>query len=140
MFQNRVDDGFNPPLQTARNLCVVLDDQLCCNANITSVALSYRIALYNIRRIRPFLTREATQILVQVLPIIRLDYSNSLLAGLPASTIKPLQCIQNATVCLVFNLPKFSHVNFLFRDVHWLPVIARIQDTGTGLQGCQQNC
>ena len=82
------------PSPTARNLGVVLDNQLCCTANITAVARSCRFALYNIRRIRPFLTREAAQLLVQSLVISRLDYCNSLLAGLPASAIKPLQRIQ----------------------------------------------
>jgi len=115
------------PSPTARNLGVVLDNQLCCTANITAVARSCRFALYNIRRIRPFLTREAAQLLVQSLVISRLDYCNSLLAGLPASAIKPLQRIQNAAARLVFNLPKFSHVTPLFRDLHWLPVVARIK-------------
>ena len=78
-------------------------------------------------RILPFLTREAAQHLVQSLVISRLDYCNSLLAGLPASAIKPLQRIQNAAARLVFNLPKFSHVTPLFRDLHWLPVVARIK-------------
>ena len=27
----------------------------------------------------------------------------------------------------MFNLPKFSHVTPLFRDLHWLPVVARIK-------------
>ena len=91
------------------------------------VARSCRFVLYNNRRIRPFLTREAAQLLVQSLVIFRLDYCNSLLAGLPASAIKPLQRIQNAAARLVFNLPKFSHVTPLFRDLHWLPVVARIK-------------
>ena len=78
------------------DLGVVLDNQLCCTANITVVAQSSRFALYNIRRIRPFLTREAAQLLVQTLVISHLDYCNSLLARLPVSAIKPLQRIQNA--------------------------------------------
>jgi len=65
--------------------------------------------------------------LVQALVITRLDDCNSLVAGLPASAIKSLQRIHNAAACLVFNLPKFSHVTPLFRDFHWLPVIARIR-------------
>jgi len=95
-----------------------------CNANITTVARFCRIVLYNIRRIWPFLSCEAAQILVQVLIITHLDYCNPLLAGSPASAIKPLQRIQNAAARLVFNLPEFSP---LFRDLHWLLVIARIR-------------
>ncbi len=50
-----------------------------------------------------------------------------LLAGLPSNTIKPLQMIQNAAACLVFNEPKSAHVTPLFVSLHWLPVAARIQ-------------
>jgi len=111
---------------TARNLGMVLDDQLSCNANITSMARSCRIALYNLRKIRPLLTHEAAQILVQALVITRLNFCKSLLAGLSTSAIQPLQRIQNAAARLVFKLPKFSHVTLL-RDLHWLTGIARIR-------------
>ncbi len=56
-----------------------------------------------IRKIRPFLSEHATQLLVQALVLSRLDYSNALLAGLPANSIKPLQLIQNAAARLIFN-------------------------------------
>jgi len=39
----------------------------------------------------------------------------------------PLQCIQNAAARLVFNLPKFSHVTPLFRNIHWLLIITCIR-------------
>src|SRR4029434_2588082 len=60
----------------------------------------------NIRKIRPYLTRYATQRLVQTLGSSRLDYCNALLTGLPACVVKPLQMIQNAAARLVFNQPK----------------------------------
>ncbi|KAI5613119.1 hypothetical protein C0J50_11479, partial [Silurus asotus] len=63
----------------------------------------------NIQKIRPFLSTQAVQVLVQSLVISRLDYCNSLLAGLPLNAIRPLQTIQNAAARLVFNQPKFSH-------------------------------
>lgn len=39
---------------------------------------------HNIRRIRRLLTPKATQVLIQAMVVSRFDYSNSLLAGLPA--------------------------------------------------------
>ncbi|KAI4894499.1 hypothetical protein NFI96_009738, partial [Prochilodus magdalenae] len=99
-----------------------------CSLIFTIVAVgSVRFLLYNIRRIRPFLSQEATQLLVQSLVISRLDYCNSLLAGLPLRAIRPLQLVQNAAARLIFNLPKFTHVTPLLRSLHWLPVVARIR-------------
>ncbi len=69
----------------------------------------------------------SAQLLVQALVISRLDYCNTLLAGLPSNTIKPLQMIQNAAARLVFNEPKCAHVTPLFVSLHWLPVAARIK-------------
>ena len=76
-----------------------------------AVAQSRRFAFYNICRIRYFLTKDETQLLVEVLVISHLVYCNCWTVGLPASMTKSLQRIQNAAVCLVFNLPKFSCVN-----------------------------
>ncbi len=101
--------------------------QLTFKEHIAKTARSCRFALHNIRKIRPFLTEHAAQLLVQALVISRLDYCNALLAGLPSNTIKPLQMIQNAAARLVFNEPKRAHVTPLFVSLHWLPVAARIQ-------------
>ncbi|KAK3549678.1 hypothetical protein QTP86_006854 [Hemibagrus guttatus] len=115
------------PSATARNLGVTMDNQLSFSSHVTNVTRSCRFLLYNIRRIRPFLSTQATQVLVQSLVISRLDYCNSLLAGLPLNAIRPLQMIQNAAARLVFNLPKFSHTTPLLHSLHWLPVAARIR-------------
>ena len=55
-----VEDVTVSPSLTARNLRVTLDDGLSCTANISVVARSCRFALYNIHRIRSFLTKDAT--------------------------------------------------------------------------------
>ncbi len=115
------------PSASVRNLGVIFDDLLTFKEHIAKTARSCRCALHNIRKIRPFLTEHAAQLLVQALVISRLDYCNALLAGLPSNTIKPLQMIQNAAARLVFNEPKRAHVTPLFVSLHWLPVAARIQ-------------
>ncbi|KAI2647003.1 hypothetical protein H4Q32_027470 [Labeo rohita] len=101
------------PSSSARNLGVIFDDQLTFKDHIAKTARSCKFALHNIRKIRPFLTEQATQLLVQALVISRLDYCNALLAGLPSCTIKPLQMIQNAAARLVFNKRKRNSPSIL---------------------------
>jgi len=113
--------------RTVRNLGVVMDHQLSFTDHIATTTRSCRFALYNIRKIRPFLSEQATQLLVQALVLSRLDYCNALLVGLPACTIKPLQLIQNAAARVVFNESKKAQVTPLLIRLHWLPVAARIK-------------
>ena len=127
-----IDNTTVVPSQTAKNLGVIFDNQLSFSVYITGTARSCRFSLYNIRKVRPLLTREATQLLVQSLVISHLDYCNVLLTGLPTSVIQPLQLIQNAAARLVYNQTKFSHVTPLFRNLHWLPISAHIKTLPTG--------
>jgi len=46
---------------------------------------------------------------------------------LKLNLVKPLIRIHKTAARLMFNLPRFSHVTPLFRDLHWLPVIAHIR-------------
>jgi len=59
--------------------------------------------------------------------ISRLDYGNAVLAGLPQSTIAPLQRVLNAAARLVLGLRPRDHVTAALIDLHWLPVAARIE-------------
>ncbi|CAM4606685.1 unnamed protein product [Leuciscus chuanchicus] len=126
-FTIQLESSLITPSRSVRNLGVTFDDQLTFTDHISKTARSCRFALHNIRKIRPFLTEHATQLIVQALVISRLDYCNALLAGLPACATKPLQMIQNAAARLVFNEPKRAHVTPLFTSLHWLPLAARIK-------------
>ena len=55
------------------------------------------------------------------------DYCNAALAGLPQTTIAPLQRVQNAAARLVFELGPREYVTPCLLQLPWLPVRWRIQ-------------
>jgi len=65
--------------------------------------------------------------LVAAVILSRPDYCNSVLAGLPWSTVASLQRVQNAAARLVLSLPPCDHVSSAFVELHWLPIRYRIQ-------------
>ena len=111
------------PNSVVRDLGVYLDSEPTTKQHTakTSAACFYRIR--RLRQVRRRVGQEVTQQLVMAFITSRLDYCNSLLAGLPRSTLEPLQRVQNAAARLVFGLGRFDHVTPNLIQLHWLPVI-----------------
>jgi len=96
---------------------------------VTSARSPYSACFSHLRRlrqIRNYVTQEVMAQLVTSLVISRLDYCNSALAGLPASTLAPQQRVQNAAARLVLNRDRRSHITPALQQLHWLPVKYRI--------------
>ena len=80
-----------------------------------------------IRKIRKFLDVDSTKIIVHALVMSHLDYCNSLLFGLPKSSLARLQCIQNTAARLILKLDNYSSIANALKTLHWLPINTRIE-------------
>ena len=82
--------------------------------------------LRHLKSVRRILGAEVTSGLMSAFVTTRLDYCNSVLAGLPQSTIDPLQRVQNAAARLVAGTGTRDHITLVLRSLHWLPIKFRI--------------
>ena len=75
---------------------------------------------------RKYLTQNAAEKLIHAFITSRLDYCNSLQYGLPSSSLKQLQKIQNMAAKILTLRRKYEHITPILQDLHWLPVEHRI--------------
>ena len=78
--------------------------------------------LWRLKSVRRILGAEVTSGLVSAFVTTRLDYCNTVLAGLPQSTIDPLQRVQNAAARLVAGTGTRDHITPVLQSLHWLPI------------------
>jgi hypothetical protein len=110
-----------------RDLGVILDSCLTMNHHISNLCRSVFLELRRLSQIRPYLSMEAAKKLASAFILSRLDYCNSLLAGLPDVKLDRLQRLQNHAARVVLKKRKRDHAKPLLRTLHWLPVSARIE-------------
>jgi len=74
------------------------------------------------------LPMEAAKTVVNSFVVSRVDYCNSLLAGVPQYQLDRLQAVMNTAARLVLGVSKFDRIRHLLSDcLHWLPVHKRVQ-------------
>jgi len=109
-----------------RDLGVLVDSELTMKHHISRVVSSCVFQLRRLRQIRRSVGEEVTKRLVTALILSRLDYCNAVLAGLPQSTLQPLQRVQNTAARLVSDTKPRDHISPVLAQLHWLPVNQRI--------------
>ena len=80
-----------------------LDENLSVEKQVNQLCKILYYQLRTIRKIRSFLTVDAADTFTVAFILSRLDYSNSLLAGLPHHKLAKLQRIQNNAARLVLH-------------------------------------
>ena len=123
----KVGDADIAPVSSARNLGTWFDSHMEMSVHISKTCNSAFYYLYNIRHIRKYLSKEHTEHLIHAIVTSRLDYCNGLLCGVPECQIKKLQRVTNASARLIYCVPKFCHITPILKELHWLPVRARIE-------------
>ena len=101
------------PSDVVRDLGVLFDSELTMKKHIAKVAAVCFFHIRRLRQIRRRVGKDVTIRLVLALITPRLDYCNSVFAGLPQATLEPLglQRVQNAAARLVFDLRHRDHVS-----------------------------
>ena len=123
----RVGQTDIPFARSARNLGVIFDNELSMEEQVNKVCQCAYFELRKISSIRKYLTTDATKTLVTSLVLSRLDFCNSLLAGLAQKHLCKLQRVMNCAARLIFKASKRQHVSPLLSDLHWLSIENRIK-------------
>jgi hypothetical protein len=112
--------------ECVKYLGVWLDSQMTLEKHVLEKCRIASYNLHNIQRIRKYLTMDTCRTIVQAMVISHIDYANSLLFGLPETTIKHLQNIQNWAAKLILRRSKYDSNTEALKYLHWLPVRKRI--------------
>ena len=101
-----------------RNLGFNLDKDLSMKEHMSFISKPPFLGIRRVRAIRHYLTDDATKTLVVSLVLSRIDYFNSVLAGLPQSLIGKLQRVQNCAARIVVRAPPHVHITPILRRFH----------------------
>ena len=113
--------------ERVRNIGAIFDSSATMEAQVVKTAQTAWYHLYSIGKIRAYLTTEQARCVVHSYVTSRLDQNNSLLSGVPETTLlSKLQKVQNAAAKLILGGKKWDHVTQLRKDLHWLPISQRL--------------
>ena len=115
------------PSSQVKNLGVIMDNLLNMEKQINKCTSSAYFHIRNISKVRKYLDTKTTKTLVHTLVISRIDYCNSLFVNLPKQLLKKIQRAQNTAARLIAKTPKRAHITPVLKDLHWLPVTARVK-------------
>ena len=110
-----------------RYLGAYLDQKLDFKLHIQAKSRAAILNVLRIKAARKYLTRSACNKLMVSLVLSHLDYANSLLGGLLKASIAKLQRIQNIAARIVLNKGKYDSATSCLEQLHWLPIMYRIE-------------
>lgn len=114
------------PTNKARNLGVLFDETMSFSPHVNAVVKGAFYHIRNIAKIRKYIDKKTTEVLIHSFVSSKLDFCNSLLHGAQGRDIAKLQSAQNAAARVVTCLRKNDHITETLKELHWLPIEYRI--------------
>ena len=111
-----------PRSQMTRYLGAYLDSTLILKQHIKMKWKAAMLNLLKIKATRKYLITKACTKAVITLVMTHLDYTNSILTGLPKASIHQLQRVQNIAAKIILQRNKFESSSKCLEDLHWLPI------------------
>ena len=125
-LQLQIGTAIVKPVSSVRNLGIFFDHTMSMDKQVSELCRKLNYQIYNIARIRRYLEIESCHHIVRSLVTSRMDYGNSLLAGLTENNLNKLQRVQNKAARIIFRLKRRDHITPYLHSLHWLPVRQRI--------------
>ena len=115
-------------VKSAKNLGVLLDEELSFEAQILTLVKSCFHVIRNLSRIKDFLTYEQLRTAVSAYILSKLDYCNSIYYGINSVLLNKMQYVQNSAARLLRKKGSFHQLdtNACFKKLHWLRIRERI--------------
>ena len=126
-FELNFGENIVPTSKIVRNIGVTLDPSLSFDKHLNNIVRDCNFHLRNFHTIKFFLDRQSLVILINALITSRIDYYNSLFAGLPNKQLKKVQLILHRAARLIFSVCPRERITPYLIELHWLPVKARIE-------------
>jgi len=115
-----------PFSNVVNDLGVKLDSQLTMADHVAALSRSCFFYMRQLRAIKQALTPEVIRTLIHVFISSRLDYCNSILAGVSSQLLQKLQVVQNAAARLVTVESASVYTTPVLCELHWLPIRRQI--------------
>ena len=114
------------PADDIKSLGVTLDCHLSFDKHVDLVCKSTSYHIRALRHIRASITFDMAKTVAHAIVGSKLDYCNSLLAGMTSTNLNKLQRIQNSLARVVTGKRKFDNITPALKELHWLPIARRI--------------
>lgn len=111
------------PSESITYLGLTFNNRLNFDEHLTKLQRTTSALIFNIRKLRPYLTLKTTKLITDTLVLSRLKYCDSLFNGLNNNKLHDLDKLTNRSIRIIYKLPITDYktsITELKRNLNWL--------------------